>query len=350
MNKSTGNIEQLVMAIPKIELHLHLEGAIPLETLLSLIQRKGSEPSIKTVEDLREKLVYKDFRHFLSIWAWKNTFITEEEDFEEIVYQVLADLSRQNVRYVEAFYSPMDFRRWGLSARLITDCLIRGKERAYRDFGIRSELILDLVRDYGPELGIELLTELTSYVGKGIIGIGIGGSEQEYPAELFSSLYKEAKERGFRLTAHAGEAAGAGSIRAAVEKLHVERIGHGVRANEDAVLISLLRELQIPLEMCVTSNIETGVCRSVKEHPIREYFEQGLMVTVNSDDPTMFNTSTTQEYLLLIQELGFSLNDLKRLSMNGISASFMPDSAKETMKSQFEIEWGQLLKTYDALR
>jgi len=177
VNKSAGDIERFVMATPKVELHLHLEGAIPLETLLSLIQRKGGEPSIKTVEDLRKKLVYQDFKHFLAIWAWKHTFITEEEDFEEIVYQVLADLSRQNVKYVEAFYSPMPMvsRRWGLSVKLITDCLIRGKERAYRDFGIRSELILDLVRDYGPEKGMQLLTELTPYVGKGIIGIGIGG-------------------------------------------------------------------------------------------------------------------------------------------------------------------------------
>ena len=123
MDKSTVDMERFVMAIPKVELHLHLEGAIPLATLLGLIQREGSEPSIRTVEDLRRKLVYKDFRHFLTIWAWKNTFITEEEDFEEIVYQVLADLSRQNVKYVEFFYSPMSLRRWKLSAKAMTDCL-----------------------------------------------------------------------------------------------------------------------------------------------------------------------------------------------------------------------------------
>ena len=144
MDKSTVDMERFVLAMPKVELHLHLEGAIPLETLLSLIKRAGSEPSIKTVEDLRKRLVYKDFRHFLHIWSWKNTFITQEEDLEEMAYQVLADLSRQNVKYVEFFYSPMSMRRQKLSAKATTDCLIRGKKRAYGDFGIRSELILDM--------------------------------------------------------------------------------------------------------------------------------------------------------------------------------------------------------------
>lgn len=334
------------MEMPKVELHLHLEGAIPLETLFGLIQREGKEPSIRNIEDLKKKLTYTDFAHFIEVWSWKNTFIKEEKDFEEIAYQVLCDLSKQNLRYVEAFYSPGDYWRQGFSVQKITEYLIEGKKRAYHDSGIQSELIVDLIRDHGPERGMQYLEEVTPYLGKGVIGIGLGGSEQNYPADPYADVYKEAKERGFRLTAHAGEVAGTESVWTVIEKLGVERIGHGTRAYEDPRLVSLLRERQIPLEMCVISNVRTGACKSVEAHPIKQYFRQGLLVTVSSDDPTMFNTSISREYLALAQKLGFTISDLKRLSINGVIASFMPDAKKESMRRQFEEEWQQLLNKY----
>jgi adenosine deaminase len=339
-------IEQFITEIPKVELHLHLEGAIPLETLFNLIQRERREPSIKNLDDLRRKLTYTDLAHFIEVWTWKNTFIKEERDFEEIAYQVLGNLSKQNVKYVEAFYAPGDYWRQGLSVQGITECLIKGKERASRDFGIQSELIIDLIRDHGPERSMQYLEEVMAYLGKGVIGIGLGGSEQSFPADPYAFVYQEAKKRGFRLTAHAGEAAGPNSIWAVVEKLGVERIGHGVRVYEDPQLVSLLKERQIPLEICVTSNVKTEVCKSIEAHPIKQYFQQGLMVTVNSDDPTMFNTSISQEYSVLVQKLGFTVSDLKRLSMNGIDASFMSDGDKKLMKSRSEKEWEQLLNRY----
>jgi adenosine deaminase len=339
-------IKQLITEIPKVELHIHLEGAIPVETLFDLIQRQGREPSIKNLDDLRRKLTYTDFAHFIEVWTWKNTFIKEEKDFEEIAYRVLDNLSKQNVKYVEAFYSPGDYWRQGLSVQGITECLIKGKERAYRDFGIQSELIIDLIRDHGPKRSMHYLEEVMAFLGKGVIGIGLGGSEESFPADPYAFVYEEARKQGFRLTAHAGEAAGPNSIWAVIEKLGVERIGHGVRAYEDPRLVSTLKEKQIPLEICVTSNVKTGVCKSVDAHPIKQYFQKGLMVTVNSDDPTMFNASISQEYLALVQKLGFTVSDLKRLSLNGIDASFMSDGDKKSMKSQFEKEWEHLLNEY----
>ena len=340
------NFDNLIVEMPKTELHLHLEGAIPLETLYNLIQRRGGDPSISTLEDLERKLIYTDFAHFIDVWTWKNTFIKEERDFEEIAYQVLRDLSEQNVKYLEAFYSPGDYWRQGLSVQGITEYVIKGKERAYHDFGIRSELIVDLIRDHGSEVGMQRLDEVTPYLGKGVIGIGLDGSEQTFPADPYESVYKEARQRGFRLTAHAGEAVGPESIWVVIKKLGCERIGHGVRAKEDPQLVSFLKERQIPLEICVFSNVKTKVFESVETHPIRQYFEDGLMVTVNSDDPTMFNTSITQEYLLLTQKLGFTLKGIRHLTMNGIEASFMSDKYKESMKSQFDREWQQLFDEY----
>jgi adenosine deaminase len=343
MNARVGdNIVRFIQAMPKVEIHLHLEGAIPHEILLRQIRRKGTEPSIRTVDDLRRRLTYTDFGNFIDVWVWKNTFIQDERDFEEIAYGVLGGLSRQNVKYVEAFYGPGDYRRHGLSVQGITECLISGKERAYRDFGIRCELIVDLIRDHGPEIGMQRVEQVTPYLGRGVIGVGLGGSEQTFPADPYAPVYAEAKHRGFRLTAHAGEVAGAESIRAAIEKLGAERIGHGLRAYEDPDVVALLKERQIPLEMCIVSNSRTGVCKSVKDHPIGSYFRQGLIVTVNSDDPSMFSSSLTDEYLALIQDLDFTLEDIKQVAVNGVQASFMHDEDKAVMRARFEREWKQL--------
>jgi len=346
MHKHAEASIRLISEIPKIELHLHLEGAIPLSTLFDLIKKRGGDPSISSLEDLKKKLTYRDFSHFIEVWTWKNTFIQEERDFEEITYHVLRSLSKLNVKYLEAFYSPGDYLRQGLSVPKITEYVIKGKEKAYSDFGIRSELIIDLIRDHGPKVGMQRLDEVTPYLHKGVIGIGIGGSEQTFPADPYRDLYREARRRGFRLTAHAGEVAGPVSIWAAIRKLKCERIGHGARANEDLQLLSFLKKSQIPLEMCVTSNVKTNVFKSIKSHPIKQYYNNGLMVTVNSDDPTMFNTTITQEYLQLVNELNFSLQDIKQLTLNGIEASFMPYEMKEKMEHKFHEEWEKLLDKY----
>lgn len=348
MIERSDRLEQFIGKIPKVELHLHLEGAIPLETLFSFIQRRGDNKSIKNLEDLKKRLVYSNFTQFLKIWLWKNSFITEYEDFEELSYQVLKVLSQQNVKYVEAFYSPRDFtfRNKKLSACGITESLIKGKEKAFDDFGIRSELIVDVVRDYGPCMGMGLIKELSDYLGRGLVGIGLGGSEKLFPAGLFTKVYQEAREQGFRLTAHAGEADGAKSIWAALNELGAERIGHGLRAYEDLRLINYLREKQIPLEMCVVSNIKTQVCKSFKEHPVRNYFKEGLMVTINSDDPSMFDTSISNEYLVLIQKFGFSLEEIRKINFNSIQASFMTDREKDIMRGTFNQEWKGLTSKY----
>lgn len=337
---------KLIAEIPKAELHLHLEGAIPLDTLYNLVRKRGGDPSIGSVEDLRSRLTYRDFPHFIELWIWKSSFIEEERDFEEITYKVLRSLSEQNVKYVETFYSPGDYWRQGLSVSKITEYIIRGKRKAYSDFGIRTELIIDLIRDHGPEVGMQRLDEVTPYLHKGVIGIGIGGSEQIFPADPYEDVYREAKRRGFRLTAHAGEAAGPESIWTAIRKLRCERIGHGVRAGEDPQLVLFLKKSQIPLEVCVTSNVKTKVFDLIEAHPIRQFYENGLMVTVNSDDPTMFNTSLTQEYLQLAEKLDFSRQDIKQLTINSVEASFMPDEMKVKMKSQFREEWKRLLDKY----
>jgi adenosine deaminase len=343
---NTSKMEELIRAAPKTELHLHLEGAIPLETLYALIQKRGGDPSVRSIEDLERKFTYTDFAHFIEIWVWKNSFITEEQDFEDIAYQILRNLSEQNVKYIEAFYSPGDYTHQGLSVQGITEYIIKGKERARRDFGIRCELIVDIIRGDGVDVGMQRLDETEPYLGKGLIGIGLGGSEHKFPADPYEPVYKEAERRGFRLTAHGGEAAGPPSIWAVIRKLGCERIGHGARAQEDPALVAYLKEQQIPLELCVVSNVRTQVFESVERHPIRQYYDEGLMVTVNSDDPAMFNTTLTQEYIMLSRHLNFTIDELKQLTLNGVDASFLPEKEKGLMKERFVKEWQQLLEKH----
>ncbi len=335
MKTGTADIITKISLIPKVELHLHLDGAIPPDLLFSFVQRSEPEFTRQEFETMRGRLKSSDFSEFVKFWVWKNSFIKTREDFRDVAYHVLKDLRKQNVRYAEIFYSPSDYERYGISFETITEGILEGRELALNDFGIVCELILDLVRDSGQDNALESLKKAKKFLGRGVTGIGLGGSEHAFPAENFVKAFREAKSMGFRRVAHAGELAGAESVRAAVELLKAERIGHGTRSYEDPELLEILRERQIPLEMCVVSNVSLGVCGSYKEHPIKSYYDKGLLVTVNSDDPLMFDSNLNDEYRILVEKLGFTMEDLMTLSLNGVKASFLSDEKKEDLLKEF---------------
>jgi adenosine deaminase len=321
--------------VPKVELHVHLEGAIPHATLWELVQKYGGDPSLPTLQALEQRFQYRDFPHFIRTWIWKNGFLREAEDFTRIAEAVARDLAGQNVRYVEAFYSPTDFRRHGLAVQELTHAIRAGLERVP---GIDVMLVADLVRDEGPERAARTLQAVDEVRDRGVIGVGIGGSEHEHPPEPFAGVYERARRLGLRTSAHAGEAAGAASVWGAVRALRVDRIGHGTRAREDEALLDYLAEHAIPLEMCPLSNVHTGVVGSLREHPIRDYFERGIVVTVNTDDPKMFGNSLAGEYALLESELGFSRDDVRFLILNGIHASWLPEDRKRALADAFRAD------------
>ena len=325
----TKETRQFILNMPKVELHLHLEGAFTYEMLFNLIKKYGGDPFVKNINDLEQRFVFKYFPHFIETWFWKNKFFREPEDFEDSTYFTLKNLHQQNVIYVEAFYSPWDFLPNGLSVADITESTLAAVIRAEKDFGIRCQLIADISREHGWETAIDRLNDVALFRDRGVIGIGLGGSEQKYPPEPFEDVYKAAREQGFHVVAHAGEAAGPESIWAAMQKLNIERIGHGVRAVEDATLVETLKRTQIPLEICVTSNLKTGVYKSIETHPIKYFFDNGLFVTINSDDPAMFGATITDEFLLLYEKLNFSLEAIKMLTINAVRASFLQESEKE---------------------
>ena len=327
------NMESL-RELPKVELHLHLEGAIPLDCLWELVKKYGGASEVGSISELETKFQYEDFSHFIETWIWKNGFLREYDDFTFFADRIGADLAQQRIRYVEAFFTPGDFAAHGLGAQRIAEALRKGLDRHAKDLTVK--LIADLNREFGPEKGARCVEEMGEVQELGVIGIGMGGPEQQFPPEPYRDVYERARELGFRTTAHAGEAAGADSIWGALQELRVERIGHGTRAGEDQRLVEHLKEQQMPLEVCPISNVRTGVVPDLAHHPIRDYYEQGLLVTVNSDDPKMFDTSLEMEYAQLMETFDFGLKDIKQLIANGIRAAWCDESTKAKLLEEQE--------------
>ncbi len=242
-----------------------------------------------------------------------------------------ADLARQNIVYAEAFYSPGDFASCGLQPQRLTEAIRRGL--AQQNAAVTVSLVADLVRNYGPERGLRWLREIDEVKHLGVVGIGIGGSEQAFPPEPYAAVYREARERGFRTSAHAGEAAGPESVWGALRWLEVDRIGHGTRAIEDAQLVALLAERRVPIEACPISNLRTGVVPSLDRHPIKSLFDAGVVVTVNTDDPKMFNTSLEDEYEALATSLGFTWTELTALNDHALAAAWCGEEEKRRLSA-----------------
>jgi aminodeoxyfutalosine deaminase len=313
-----------VRSLPKAELHLHLEGSITPQTLVELRQRHGKESTLTDAEMLYQ---YKDFSGFLMAFKTLTEDLQTPEDYEVITYRLMEQLKTENVLHAEVYVSVgvCLWRKQDFDA--IFEGLERGRERGERDFGISLLWVFDAVRQFGPGAAQDVFELAAKYRDRNVVGIGIGGDEQKAPPELFREQYAYAAGQGLRLTAHAGESAGPESIWGALN-LGAERIGHGLTAAGDPELIEELAQRQIPVEICLTSNLRTWCCAKISEHPVRRYFDQGLMLTLNTDDPAMFGTSLTREYELAQSEFAFTDEHLRELARNSFEASFLPAEKK----------------------
>ncbi len=335
------NSIELIKALPKVEQHVHIVGSTRPETLLWLVEQGELEAPFSTLDEVRDFFSYRDFAHFISVYSIVARSITEESQFERITYEMLEDEARCNVRYVEASFSAPDHVLLGLDYGKMLSAINKSVKQAKQNLGLDCNLRIDLVRNYGPEMGMEAL-EWIMEKGDNIVSIDIGGSERGFPPEPYAEVYARAREMGLHLVAHAGEAAGPDSIWGAVRSLCVERIGHGVAAKSDPTLMDLLRDEGITIEACPVSNIRTGSVRYLTEHPIREFFDRGINVTVSSDDPSMFGTDMNNEYIQLHRELGFTVDELFRLSLNAVESSFLPNRDKVELQEAFIVEYNRL--------
>jgi adenosine deaminase/aminodeoxyfutalosine deaminase len=321
-----------LLRLPKVELHLHLEGTIRPETLLELSRRHDDEPI--TLEQIRALYTYQDFLGFLQSFKAVTSRLRGPDDYELIAYNMVRDLAAQGVVHAEVYISFGIIYYWKQTeVEPFVEAIERGRIRAEAEFGTTVYWLIDAVRNFGPEEAQKVFRKAAELRPKypSIVGIGIGGDEARGPAHLFKESYAEAKAAGLRLTAHAGESGGAetgpASIWAALN-IGAERIGHALAAQHDDDLMRVLAERQIPLELNLTSNIRTGCCPSFDEHPLRRYFDEGLMITLNSDDPPMFGSNLLEEYILAQKLFDFSLDQMRELAANAVEASFLPPERK----------------------
>jgi len=322
-----------IRSLPKAELHLHLEGAIEPATLLELRQRHGMDgASLAEVEQLYN---YNDFSGFLAAFKDVTAHLRTPEDYELITYRLMERLHSQNILHAEVFVSVGVCLWRNQDFPAIFEGLERGRQRGEKDFGLSLLWIFDAVRQFGAEKAQSVLDLAIRFRERNVVAFGIGGDERAGPPEWFTAVYYRAAEHGLHLTAHAGETAGPESIWGALN-LKAERIGHGLTAVQDPELVEELGGSQIPIEICLTSNLRTGCCPDLAQHPVRRYFDQGLMLTLNSDDPAMFRTSLTEEYALAQETFAFTDEHLRELARNSFEASFLPPEKKIEFLNLFD--------------
>jgi adenosine deaminase len=352
-------VDELLRRVPKAELHLHLRGAIPQEVLIELLNRYSRRqvwreasaewrsmfetcdnirpflaPEGRSRDDVSNLFRYQSFEQFVATYAFVGCFIRTVSDLRSVISGVLESLKAQNVVYAEITASIHKYTVNGIPLADVLACLDEATDYA----GLRVQWILGLVRDYGPESTLGLLQDVLEVGCTSVVGVTLAGSEHSHPPSWFSEVYALARERGLRLTAHAGEALGPESIWDALEILGVERVGHGVRAVEDERLMTYLAERQIPLEVCLTSNIRTGIFPSHEAHAVKTLVEAGIPVAINTDDPVFFETTLVEEYDR-VHGLGFEESEIYKMIENGFRYAFLTQGEIEPYLGRLQSEW-----------
>ncbi len=331
-------MQDFIRRLPKAELHLHLEGTITPATLVELSARHDAQPI--TLDEAEALYRFTDFTGFLLAFKAVCGQLIGPDDYELAAWRMMQHLAEQGVVHAEVFVSVGVVYHWGAESvtfEPIFAGLERARERAARELGLSLYWIFDAVRHFSVEEAERVFLKAAEMRAAypSIVGIGLGGDERLTGSEPFRELYAQAREAGLRLTNHAGETTGPEAIREALS-IGSERIGHALSAGRDFYLLQDLKEQGTPLELNPTSNVRTGVCGSFAEHPLRKYFDAGLLVTINSDDPAFFGSDLANEYLLAHTLQEFSRDELRQLASNSMRASFLPDSDKAEWISRID--------------
>ncbi len=347
-----GTVEEYLRAAPKAELHLHLEGSIRPETLLKLAGHNRVALPATNVEDLRKWFTFRDFPHFVEIYSLIISCLRTSEDYELIVHELGAELARQNVRYAEVTFSASSHERRGIPFDLYFSALTRARKRVLDEFGVQINWVFDIVRDYRPESERARWADYTlgaaiEGMSDGVVALGLGGNERDYPASPYKPFFEKAHAAGLHSDPHAGETGGPESVWSALRDLGAERIGHGVRSIEDPALVAYLAEQRVPVEVCPTSNFQLAVFADAMAHPLRRLYEAGVPVTINSDDPPLFNATLNGEVALLNSAFGMSLEQIDDILLNGARYSFLPADRKTVLVDRFEKEMTVLRANYE---
>jgi adenosine deaminase len=338
----TPALDAFITRMPKVELHLHLEGSITPATLIDIAQRNDVEIPARDVAGVAQLFNYHSFHEFLSVFMALARALRHGRDFEQVAYDLGEYFYAQNVRYAEVMISPAQYYRRGIDLDEVVQGTAAGLARIGRDYGIQTRLAFDFGRQFGVEMAWEILDYAIRNQPYGLVAWSIGGDEANFPPEPYAEVFQAARQAGLATMAHAGEVVGPVSVWGAAEALGVSRIGHGIRSIDDPTLIDYLVEHQIMLDVCPTSNVRTGAVRSLAEHPLRRLYDAGVRISINSDDPVFFDATMNSEYRLAATEFGFTADELAHITLDNVAATFLGEQEKATLLAEYSSEIAKL--------
>jgi adenosine deaminase len=325
--------EELVRALPKTDLHCHLDGSLRLRTILELAERQRVTLPADTPEGLAKAIhmgeICRSLEDYLTAFDVTLAVLQTEEALHRAAYELAIDAASENVRYLEVRYSPVLHTRAGLKPTAIVDAVLEGLRVAKRETDIKSNVIICGIRHMDPMTSVRLAELAVAYKGKGVVGFDLAGAEEGHPARKHREAIQLILDNNVNVTIHAGEAFGPESIAQAVHWCGAHRIGHGVRLRESGDLLNYLNDHRIPLEMCPSSNVQTGSVPNFAAHPLRFYFDFGLRVTVNTDNRLVTDTTVSKELWLCHTQMGMSFSDLKQVVLSGFKSAFLPFHVKQ---------------------
>ncbi len=324
--------EDFFHRLPKVDLHVHLDGSLRLATILELAQENRVELGAQTMECLRDLIapgkVHRSLEEYLRGFDITLKVMQTDGALYRIAYELAQDAAAENIRYMEVRYSPILHTRNKLSLAAILESVLEGLRDAERDFGIRSGVIVCGIRDISPTVSLRLAELAVAFKNRGVVGFDLAGAEYNNPARDHLDAFTLILSNNVNVTIHAGEAYGPDSIHQAVHYCGAHRIGHGTRLREDGDLLNYINDHRIPLEVCLSSNVQTGTVEDLSRHPFRFYYDLGLRVTLNTDNRLITDTTMTREYMLAHAHFEFLPRDVLNVVMHGVKSAFMPHEYK----------------------
>lgn len=327
--------EELLHALPKTDLHCHLDGSMRLKTILELAEQQKISLPADTVDGLAQAIhmgqMCKNLEEYLVAFDVTLSVLQTAEALYRSAYELALDAASENVRYLEVRYSPALHLQKGLKMTTVIDSVLEGLRAAKRETGIKCGVIVCGIRHINPQTSMRLAELSVAYKNRGVIGFDLAGAEASFPAKDHKDAFQLILKNNVNCTAHAGEAFGPESISQAIHYLGAHRIGHGTRLREDGDLLNYVNDHRIPLEVCPSSNVQTGAVTSLAAHPLKFYFDYGLRVTINTDNRLITDTTVTKELWLAHKELGLELDDLTTIIVSGFKSAFLPFREKQDM-------------------
>jgi adenosine deaminase len=317
---------ELLRSLPKAELHCHLDGSVRAETMLELAREYGQPMPVDDPDALREHMVVKDahnLEEYLERFVVTLSVMQRAEAIERIAYELAEDASRDGVRYLEARYAPVLNIREGLTLDEAVEAAARGLARAERDHDVVARIIVCGLRHLAPAVSLDLAKLAVAHRARGVVGFDLAGAERGHPARAHVEAFAYARQHDLAVTVHAGEGDGADSVRQAVHVCGANRLGHATRLIEDESLTTYVNDRCIALEVCLTSNVQTHAVESFDAHPVRQYFDRGMNVVLNTDNRLMSGTTLTDEYLIAARHHGFTFDELSAIALNGFGSAFI---------------------------